>query len=163
MDEDLLLDVAQLSKDLAIDPTNLSGGMIDQLGFFVHYCGIAIKARKSLDEAKNRQDIIEAKLKKQWRKNFVDEGVKFTEGQIDAEVRTSVDYINASRRVISLTELRDMAVVAREAFEQRKYLLIQLSKDSGIEQAGQIKISTASLEDKKARFLSTSKRTLTDE
>ena len=162
MSEDILLDLAQLSKDLAIDPTNLSGGMIDQLGFFVHYCGIAIKARKALDEAKNRQEIIEAKLKKQWRKSFVDEGVKFTESQIDAEVRTSVDYISASRRVISLTEMRDMAVVAREAFEQRKYLLLQLSKDASVESAGAIKVSSTSLEEKKARFLST-KRTHTDE
>lgn len=163
MTDDEMLDVAQLSKDLAIDPTNLSKCMIDQLGFFVHYCGIAIKARRALDEAKNRQEIIEAKLKKEWRKRFVEEGTKFTEGQIDSEVRTSMEYINASRRVVALTEMRDMAVVAREAFEQRKYLLLQLSKDASVESAGQIKIGTAvSIEDKKARFL-TSKRTSKDE
>lgn len=162
MREEEELDIAQLSKDLAIDPTNLSKCMIDQLGFFVYYCGIAIKMRRSLDEAKNRQEIIEAKLKKEWRKRFVEEGAKFTEGQIDAEVRTSMDYINASRRVIALTETKDMAVVAREAFEQRKYLLLQLSKDANVESAGQLKVgASSSLEEKKARFLT--KRTSIDE
>ena len=154
MSDDILLDVAQLSKDLAIDPTNLSKCMIDQLGYFVHYCGIAIKARRALDEAKNRQDLIEAKLKKECRKRFIDEGTKFTEAQIDAEVKTTMEFVNAQRRVVSLTEIRDMAVVAREAFEQRKYLLLQLSKDASVESAGTLKVSAASLEEKKARYLS---------
>lgn len=130
----------QAKKDLAIDPANLNKAMIDQLGFFVHYSGMAIKARRALDEAKNRLEIAEAALKSKVRQELTDAGGKFTEGQIDAQVKVNPAYRSAVAKVIELTEVKGYCDTVKEAFEQRKYLLLQLAKDATAEAAGPLRV-----------------------
>lgn len=135
-----LIDPTQAKQDLAIDPHNLNQAMIDQLGFFVHYSGLAIKARRALDEAKNRLEIAESALKTKARQELTEVGGKFTEGQIDAMVKTNGAYRAAVNKVIELTEVKGHCDTVREAFEQRKYLLLQLAKDAASSAAGPLRV-----------------------
>lgn len=137
------IDLEQAKKDLVIDPMNPTVGMIQQLGYFVHYSGIAIKARRALDEAKLRLDTIEAALKTKYRQSLAEDGSKVTEGQIAAAVNLDAAFRAASQKVIELTEVRGYADVVREAFEQRKYLLLQIAKDNAIEKSGPISVKAA--------------------
>lgn len=137
------IDLEQAKKDLVIDPMNPTVGMIQQLGYFVHYSGLAIKARRALDEAKLRLDTVEAALKTKYRQSLSEDGSKVTEGQIAAAVNLDPNFRSASQKVIELTEVKGYADVVREAFEQRKYLLLQIAKDNTVEKSGPISIKAA--------------------
>ena len=64
---DLLIDAAQLKKDLDIDPTNLREECARQPGLFLMYANIAVRAKRQQDRCKTLVEMIEAKLDAEYR------------------------------------------------------------------------------------------------
>ncbi|MCY1204643.1 hypothetical protein D9M72_161750 [compost metagenome] len=129
---DILIDAAQLKKDLDIDPTYLREECARQPGLFLMYANIAVRAKRQQDRYKTVVEMVEAKLDAQYRSTLQEE----YEGAIaadpksrvkaptEAQVRSSI--VNDARWKAAQGRLHDASYIARladnavSAMEQRK-------------------------------------------
>jgi len=129
---DVLIDPAQLKKDLDIDPSLLREECARQPGLYLHYANIAVRAKRQQDRYKTLIEMVEAKLDAEHRNTLQEE----YEGLIaqdaksrakpptEAQVRASI--VNDARWKAAQGKLHEASYVARlaenavTAMEQRK-------------------------------------------
>jgi hypothetical protein len=139
----VFVDVAQLKKDLAVNPNDLDDAVISQAPMFVHYAQQAAQARRQWDKSKLAAEVTESQLDSAWRKKFLEDGTKVTEKVVENAVKSDPRYIKAHTQVIEARALYDIANDAREAYMQRKDMIVQISVDRRREREGQLRIQAA--------------------
>jgi hypothetical protein len=139
----VFVDVAQLKRDLAVNPNDLDDAVISQAPMFVHYAEQAAYARRQYEKAKLAADILESQLDSAWRKKLAEDGGKVTEKMVENAVKADPRYASAQNQIIEARALFDIANDAREAYTQRKDMIVQISVDRRREREGQLRIIAA--------------------
>ena len=78
--------------------------------------------------AEHHLKYIYAKLDTDIRRQLQEQGIKMTEGKIDAEIKIDTEYLNAQRQAVEAGLLHDEAVSLREAYRQKGYLLKEMAE-----------------------------------
>lgn len=135
------VDPDRLKADVGIDITNITQGMIDQAGLYVHYATQTVRAKRQYERQKRLLEILEARLNSDYRRELVstdEKGkvVKPTEPQVTAAVHNDKRYQTMSSRVIDAQEIWRLAEVAERSFEHRKDMLLQIARDAAREAQG---------------------------
>jgi hypothetical protein len=139
----VFVDVAQLKKDLQVNPNDLDDAVISQAPMFVHYAEQAAWARRQWEKSKLATEVLESQVDSAWRKKFVEDGVKTTETMVMNAVKADPRIIAAKTQAIEARALYDIANDAREAYMQRKDMIVQISVDRRRERDGQLRILAA--------------------
>ncbi|MFP3614749.1 hypothetical protein SB778_32205 [Paraburkholderia sp. SIMBA_050] len=139
----VFVDVDQLKKDLQVNPNDLDDAVISQAPMFVHYAQQAAQARRQWEKSKLAAEATESQLDAAWRKKFLEDGTKVTEKVVENAVKADPRYIKAHTQVIEARALYDIANDAREAYMQRKDMIVQVSVDRRREREGQLRIQAA--------------------
>lgn len=134
------VNAAQLAIDVAFNPNDLDDAMVKQASMFVHYANLASLAKMQYDRMKAAFEILESKLDNIHRERMKADGAKVTEAQIAAAVKTDPRWWQAQQRLIRAKGIADLAANAREAFSQRRDMLIQMGSDRRNERSGQLRI-----------------------
>ncbi|MEZ2310850.1 hypothetical protein AB6809_29820 [Paraburkholderia sp. RCC_158] len=139
----VFVDVGQLKQDLQVNPNDLDDAVISQAPMFVHYAQQAALARRQWEKSKLAAEVTESQLDSAWRKKFLEDGTKVTEKVVENAVKSDPRYIKAHTQVIEARALYDIANDAREAYMQRKDMIVQISVDRRRERDGQLRILAA--------------------
>lgn len=132
------VDIAKFRGDVAINPLTIDDSFVTQASMFAHYGILAAAAAKQVDKLKLKVKTVEAELNNRYRKQFLADGVKSTEGMIANAVATDARYIKAQRDYIDAEEQLEIAKIATEGFRQRRDMLIQLGADAREERKGEL-------------------------
>jgi hypothetical protein len=139
----VFVDADQLKKDLAVNPNDLDDAVTSQAPMFVHYAQQAAYARRQYEKSKLAAEIMESQLDSAWRKKLAEDGGKVTEKMVENAVKADPRYAKAHNQVIEARALFDIANDAREAYMQRKDMIVQVSVDRRREREGQMRILAA--------------------
>jgi hypothetical protein len=139
----VFVDVEQLKKDLAVNPNDLDDAVTSQAPMFVHYAQQAAYARRQWEKAKLAAEILESQLDATWRKKLADDNSKVTEAMVTNAIKSDPRYAAAQNQIIEARALFDIANDAREAYMQRKDMIVQVSVDRRREREGQLRIMAA--------------------
>jgi hypothetical protein len=137
------VDANQLKADVEFDPTDLDNAARSQAPMFVTYANLARLARRQFERMKVAVEIMESRLYAYHRDELTKEGKKATEAQIDAAVKTDKRYFAAKEKFIDARAIYDLANDAREAFSQRKDMIVQMTVDRRTERQGELRIMAA--------------------
>jgi hypothetical protein len=137
------VDVNRLRLDLQINPNDLDDATISQAPMFIHYAEQAAWARRQMDKCKLAAEVTESQVDAAWRKKFADDGTKVTETMVANAVKSDPRVIKAKTQTIEARALFDIANDSREAFMQRKDMIVQVSVDRRRERDGQLRILNA--------------------
>jgi len=119
-------------EDMRIDDQMLDVEWLEQPEKMFKYCKLAAEARRDLDAAKEKVDIVKADLDKQIRSTPAVFGIeKITETAIQNVILTRTEYIKANNSFMQLKYEVDMASSAVRAMEQRKEALENLVRLHG--------------------------------
>ena len=139
----------RLKQDVSIDITNITQGMVEQAGLYVHYASQTVKAKRQYERMKRALEILEARLGNEYRKSLVtteDDGkgkpktIRPTEPQIAAAISDDPRHRKMASRVIDAQEIYRLAEVAERSFEHRKDMLLQIARDAAREQGGPLRV-----------------------
>ncbi len=133
----------QLKKDIAIDDNDLDTAVRHQAGLYLEYARLASRARHQYDNAKTTLDFLESKLSGLHRDAILAEGKKATEAAVEAAVKTDARWYQASKMVNNARLHFDLAMDARNAFDQRKDMLVQRAVDKRKDKEGDLYINGA--------------------
>ena len=114
------------STEIIINDTDLNTEFIHQASKFNKFATTEAQAKAKLMNAKLRLEIVDAEITKKVREDFTKSGVKATEKMVNSEVILSKEYQAAQKALIKASCDADIAKAAKEAFMQRKDMLIQL-------------------------------------
>lgn len=132
----------QLKTDVQFDLNDLDNAIRQHAALFVHYADLARLARRQFERMKATAEVLESKLYAIHREAMAAEGKKPTEGAIDAAVKTDPRWFATQQKMIDSRAIYDLASDAREAFSQRKDMLIQVSVDRRKEREGELRVNT---------------------
>jgi hypothetical protein len=135
------VNVEQLKKDLSFELSDLDNAIRSHAALFGHYSNLSCLARHQADRMKATVEVLESKLYTIHREIFAQEGKKATEAQIDAAVKCDPRWLSAQHKKIDAKAIAELAGDAREAFAQRKDMLVQVSVDRRIEQQGEMRFA----------------------
>jgi len=137
------VDVKQLRTDLQINQNDLDEATISQAPMFIHYAEQAAWARRQMEKCKLAAEVTESQVDHAWRKKFAEDGTKVTEAMVANAVKSDPRVIKAKTQTIEARALFDIANDSREAFMQRKDMIVQVSVDRRRERDGQLRILAA--------------------
>ncbi len=137
------VDPDQLKRDVEFDLNDLDNAIRSHAALFVHYANLSRLARRQFERMKATAEILESKLYAVHREALLAAGGKATEATIDAAVKCDPRWFATQQKVIDSRAIYDLAGDAREAFAQRKDMLIQISVDRRVERQGEIRIGAA--------------------
>lgn len=113
-------------EDLIIDENNLEYEWRRQASLYDEWGEKAANAHYEKDKAKEKLDLIKAKLDTEYRKLLKDEKPK--EAEILSNVLQDKRYIEASEQYLKAIKLAKILDVAEKAFDHRKRALENLTK-----------------------------------
>ena len=87
---------------------------------YIYWSTMAAKAVKNLEDCNLRRKIMKAELYKEHRENFVQDGTKFSEAMLDAEVHADPKYKAVSLEQIQLQEEATIMTDIKWNFQQRQ-------------------------------------------
>jgi hypothetical protein len=125
---------------IKIDPMKLNNEFMTQSANYYHFAKLEGVASAEIMEAKLTLETVEADLYKSIRSDFADKGVKATEKMIATEITEHEKYLVARKGLIKATSTHSIAKAARDAFIQRKDMLIQLGLSKRQENAQEVTI-----------------------
>lgn len=134
------VDADQLKKDVEFDPNDLDNAVRQHASLFIHYADRARLARRQFERMKAAFEILESRLAMHHREQQIKDGKKPTEASVDAAVKCDPRWFAAQQKVIDARAIYDLANDAREAFSQRRDMIVQVSVDRRREREGQLRI-----------------------
>ena len=135
------VDVAQLTKDLAFSPANLSDAMMQQAAMFSHYGVLAAEASRQVDVVKLLLETTEAAIDNLFRSKAVSLGEKTTEAQLEKRVSREARVIGMKQALNEAKRIEATAKTAVEAFRHKRDMLIQMGLISREEMKGDLRIN----------------------
>lgn len=126
-----------LEEDLRVDRTNLDEDFAHQHERFAKYATLHELAKDNLERAKRMLDILYAQVdheKRQEAKNMQDVNpkFKFTEKMCENSVLTDERYQKMHLKYLDAKKLVGVLGVGKEAFAQRKEMLISLGANQRV-------------------------------
>ncbi len=116
-------------EDIRIDETALDVEWLRQADLMYRYAKHQAETRKEMDEAKERLDVVRAKVEMEIRNNPEAYGLsKVTEGAIQSTVILQPEYQQASQAYNDVKYENDVAIAAVRAIDQKKTALENLVK-----------------------------------
>lgn len=132
--------VAELKTDVQFNVNDLDTAVMEQAGLFVHYADQARLAKRQSERMKTAFEILESRLYAQHRALLIEKNGKATEAQIEAAVKTDPRWWKGNTLMIDARAIYDLASDAREAFSQRKDMIVQVSVDRRTERQGTMRV-----------------------
>lgn len=145
------VDADQLKRDVNFDVADLDTAICQHAGLFVHYSDLSRRARQQWEKMKVTVEVLESRLYAIHKEAMVAAGVKPTEAAVAAAVNSDPRWHAAKMKVIDAQAISNFAGDAREAFSQRKDMLVQVSVDRRVEQQGELRIRVAQAANGEAR------------
>jgi hypothetical protein len=134
------IDAEQFKKDLSFNLADLTTAMQKHSGFYAHYAGQAVRAKRQYDIQVKKLEILESRLDREYRASFKERAEKVTEPQIRSSIVTDSRYIAASLREINARSIYDLCRSCERSFDQQKDLLLQIARDAAREGAGNLRV-----------------------
>lgn len=142
-----VVEEAEFSKDVAINPADLTAAQMSQASLYAHYAGLAAKAQYQHDQLKTRLEKVEAILDGEYRQKFNDEGKKITEKSIEAAVKMDERWEKLNSLVNQAKMIAGINKGNAEAFSQRKDMVMQMGAMARQEMIGEVRTMGLSRED----------------
>lgn len=118
--------------DIVIDESALDVEWLEQPRLFLRYCRKEHEARRDVDYAKERLDIVKAKLDKKIRANPDHYDIaRISEMAIENAIKMEEEFQAANKERIEAGYEWGMAIAAVRAFDQRKSALENLARLHG--------------------------------
>jgi hypothetical protein len=117
---------SDLNLDLLINDSLLEEEFIDQPRKFAWWAAVEILARDQFEVKKTQLKRLYAVIDKRTRDAGVESGKKLTEKMVENTVLTDLEYQKAENELGNIKKQYNFAHVGKEAFEQRKEMLISL-------------------------------------
>lgn len=126
------------SQELAIDKTDLEHEFLTHSDKFAYYAGLSELAQARADKVKFELEVLYAQLDIGKRKAFnaaIDEDgkkFKYTEKMVENEIIADTAYQAKMDQLLELQKTASLMNRAREAFNHRKEMLVQLANNSRV-------------------------------
>ena len=120
--------MSNYENDLSIDQGNLDKEWIKQPTLFMAYLKESIIASTKVTRAKENLDMVRSEVYLSTRQIREARGEKFTEAVLEAEVKSSKEYKEASDEYIDLLEKSKILEAAVRVFEHKKSALENMVK-----------------------------------
>ena len=134
------VDAEQLKKDVEFDPNDLDNAVRQHASLFIHYANLARLARRQWERMKAAAEIMESRLAMHHRAAQITDGKKPTEASVDAAVKCDPRWFATQQKLIDARAIYELANDAREAFGQRRDMIVQVSVDRRREKEGALRI-----------------------
>lgn len=134
------VNVADLKGDVQFDVNDLDTAVMEHAGLFVFYADKSRLARRQSDRMKASFEITESRLYALHRTDLVAKSGKATEAQVQNAVTSDPRWWEANKLMIDARAIFDLASDAREAFMQRRDMIVQCSVDRRHERTGQVRV-----------------------
>ncbi|MBD9511668.1 hypothetical protein IB265_33470 [Ensifer sp. ENS10] len=134
------IDAAQLKRDLAYSPHNLTDAMITQASMFSHYGVLAADAAKQVDVVKMLLENTEAAVSQIVRDEAASAGEKVTEGGIATKIARHPRVISMKKSLNEAKRVEAIGKTAVESFRHRRDMLVQLGLIQREEMKGELSI-----------------------
>jgi hypothetical protein len=138
---EVFVDVEKLTQDTAINPNDIDDAMCKQASLYAFYAEQARKARRQYERMKSLFEILESKLDNEHRTRLKEESAKTTEQQISTAVKNDPRWWAMQQQLIEARGVYDLASDAREAFSQRRDMIIQVASDRREERKGAMRMA----------------------
>lgn len=121
------VDIQRYIEGTRINKEDLDNEIMS-MGQFVYEVGyLASLTAADKQSADHNVKYMYAKLDTDIRRQLQEQGIKMTEGKIDAEIKIDPSYLDAQRQAVEAGLLHDEAVSLREAYRQKGYLLKEMA------------------------------------
>ena len=130
-----------LDDDLGIDRANINNELAGQPAQFAWYATLYEMARNKSNLLKQKIDEFAAKLDQSIRAANAAAGAKTTEGGISAMIASDETMSKLQKQFVDSKREEGLLYVAKEAFEQRKDMLISIASNMRQEWDTDLKIS----------------------
>ena len=130
-----------LDDDLGIDRAGINDELANQPAKFAWYATLYEMARNKSNLLKQKIDEFAAKLDQSIRAANAAAGAKTTEGGISAMIASDETMAKLQRQYLDSKKEEGLLYVAKEAFEQRKDMLISIASNMRQEWDTDLKIS----------------------
>jgi hypothetical protein len=138
MDKQYDLDMA---KDLGIDKASINADLANQPAMFAWYATLSELAKDKVAKAKSHLEVTEAELDQRIRRDWdIDRNGKMTEAGVSASIKLSPIYQKAESQLQEAQKTNGLLNVARQAFDQRKDMLISLAANMRAESDTEITV-----------------------
>ena len=134
------IDAAELKRDLAYSPNNLTDAMMQQASMFSHYGVLAAEAAKQTDVVKMLLENTEAAVSKLIRDEIAAAGDKVTEPAVAARIARHPRVVAMKKAVNEAKRVESIGKTAVEAFRHRRDMLVQQGLISREEMKGELSI-----------------------
>jgi hypothetical protein len=134
------IDAAQLKRDLAFSPNNLTDAMISQASMFSYYGVLAADAAKQVDVVKMLLENTEAAVSQIVRNEAATAGEKITEGAIATRIARHPRVVGMKKALNDAKRVEAIGKTAVESFRHRRDMLVQLGLISREEMKGELSI-----------------------
>ncbi|QNH71680.1 hypothetical protein V1VFAS_113 [Rhizobium phage V1VFA-S] len=134
------VDAAQLKRDLAYSPNNLTDAMMQQASMFSHYGILAADAARQVDVVKMLLENTEAAVQQIIRDELAGAGEKVTESMVAAKVARHTRTISMKKALNEAKRVESICKTAVEAFRHRRDMLVQQGLISREEMKGELTI-----------------------
>lgn len=118
------IDKSALGHDLKITPHQITEDCARQPGLFAYYAEKAREANARLKHLKLQLDVYEAALDKQIRDNFLARGQKFTERQIEVQIKLNPEWQERKKATHAAESEVEQMDAIMTALRQKKDMLV---------------------------------------
>lgn len=131
---------ANLEEELAVTRQSLDDECIKQAGKFSWWAVLAENAKVERDCAKERMSLVSAELDAEIRDEWAESGEKITDKKVAAAVERHGRYQETVEAYHEACRVYGVLDVARQAFAQRKDMLVTLAANARQEQEAEVSI-----------------------
>ena len=117
---------SSLEDDITINPTDLDAEFVEQPRKYVWWAILSEVAKDLMGQKKYQMELLYAKLDHEKRTAAMTNKVKLTEKMVENEVITDPRYQRIMSEYLSIKKDYGMLSAGRDAFTQRKEMLISL-------------------------------------
>ena len=131
-----------LDADLDIDKTLINRELSQQPALFAWYAVLSELAKNNVLLAKNSLEMLEATIDQDIRRNWdSDRQGKMTETGVQSNLRLNLKYQEMEKNYFNAKKMEGVLGVAKQAFEQRKDMLISIASNMRAESDIDLKIN----------------------
>lgn len=134
------IDAAELKRDLAFTPNNLTDAMMTQASMFSHYGVLASQASRQVDVVKMLLESTEATVYKIIRDEMASKGEKVTETMLEKQISRHSRVVAMKKALNEAKRVESVSKIAVESFRHRRDMLVQMGLISREEMKGDLRI-----------------------
>lgn len=132
-----------LNVDLDVNKTEINEELSGQPASFAWYATLHELAKSKVQTLKYQLELLESQLDQDFRKNWDAKvgNIKMTEASLQAVIKATPDYQELMETYLEAQKNQGILGVAKQAFEQRKDMLISISANMRGESDTELKVN----------------------